>query len=327
LSAGFPSTLDPELRSWFEAAQSVPPLDQLGVGGARQWAKARRVAEPAPFDGSIDEIVVQASEGIDRGADIGVPIRMYRPTLALGRWPVIVFIHGGGWILGDLDGVDYTCRSLARGSGCAVVSVGYRLAPEDPFPAAIDDCVAVVRWLLAHGSRFGLDASRLCVAGESSGGQLAAATCAVATVDGMAQVRLQLLVCPAIDRGMKSASWREFGDRFTPRASQMSWMWGLYAGPKAPAPDYRLHLEELADCSGLPEALIITAELDPLRDEGESWGRRLADAGVPVTVRRYEGQLHTVFAYAPFVAHCNEALDAAATFVKARLSAGEIPSA
>jgi acetyl esterase len=221
----------------------------------------------------------------------------------------VVFIHGGGWVLGTVDGCDWVCRRLALTAGVAVVSVDYRLSPEAVYPAALEDCVTVLRNVGRLSATFDLDGSAVCVAGESSGGQLAAATCIRARDLGIA-VRAQLLVCPVIDPAMDTASWHELGRDHLPVREQMSWMWDLYSGsPEVREGDPLVNLAAQDDLSGLPETIILTSEYDPLRDEAEEYGRRLQKAGVPTDVRRQAGQVHTVFGLARAVTACEKALD------------------
>ena len=307
--------LDPQARAVHEAMSAGPPLDRIGISGARQWAARRRTDPPerSAFDGAIE----------DRQAGT-VPVRVYRPgsRLAAGR-PAVVFVHGGGWILGDLDAADGTCRALADESGLTVVSVDYRLAPEHPYPAALDDCVEVLRWVVAPEGGLGADPDRVAVAGESSGGQLAAAACVAVRRAGAMRPALAVLVCPALDARLASSSWEQYGDAFTPRATQMAWMWAQYVGDADPGADL-LHLHRIEDLANFPPALILTAEYDPLRDEAEAFAGRLVAAGVPVALRRCQGQVHTVFGCAIAVDRCRTVLRETATDIRHRL-AGDRP--
>ncbi|MGH3203094.1 MAG: alpha/beta hydrolase, partial [Streptosporangiaceae bacterium] len=259
------------------------------------------------------------------GAAGPIPVRVYRRA-DVAQPPVVIFLHGGGWILGSLDSADGTCQHFALESGCTVVSVGYRLAPEHVFPAALEDSLAVVRWVAAGGADAG-GADRdgpppaICVAGESSGGQLAASTCLAARDAGLGPIALQLLVCPVIDARMATASWRELGDRYLPCAEQMSWMWDLYAGAPEARHQPLVSVGEAHDLRGLPPALILTAEFDPLRDEAEQYGERLRGAGVAARLRRCDGQVHTVFGCAPAVDRCRQILDETAHDVARALGA------
>jgi acetyl esterase len=309
--------IDHQAAAVLELMTSGPPLNRLGVAGARQWS-ARVGRSPGPPDPALDvrEATVPAAGGPAAGGPAAagpVPVRVYRRA-DVAQPPVVIFLHGGGWILGSLDSADDTCQHFALASGCTVVSVDYRLAPEHVFPAALEDSLAVVSWVAAGGADTdGTDSDRpprvICVAGESSGGQLAASTCLAARDAGIGPIALQLLVCPVIDARMGTASWRELGDRYLPCAEQMSWMWDLYAGAPEARHQPLVSVGEAPDLRGLPPALILTAEFDPLRDEAEQYGERLRGAGVAARLRRCEGQVHTVFGCAPAVDRCRQILD------------------
>jgi len=326
--------IDPQAAAVLELMTSGPPLNRLGVDGARQWS-ARVGRSPGPPDPALDvrEATVPAAGlgAAGLGAAGPVPVRVYRRT-DVAQPPVVIFLHGGGWILGSLDSADDTCQHFALASGCTVVSVDYRLAPEHVFPAALEDSLAVVRWVAAGGADTGgtggtggTDNDRpppaICVAGESSGGQLAASTCLAARDAGIGPIALQLLVCPVIDARMGTPSWRELGDRYLPCAEQMSWMWDLYAGAPEARHQPLVSVAEAPDLRGLPPALILTAEFDPLRDEAEQYGERLREAGVAARLRRCDGQVHTVFGCAPAVDRCRQILDETAHDVARALGA------
>jgi acetyl esterase len=289
--------IDPQAKAANDLANKGPSLDNGGVTGMREWLASRSAPEPSDERLEIEDRDIA-----------GVGVRVYRPA-AGGSLPLVLFIHGGGWILGDLDISDHPCRQLALDADAVVVSVDYRLAPEAIYPAALEDCVGVLEEIVTDGAGVvGFDGGGICVAGESSGGHLAAATCLRAAEIGV-PVDLQLLVCPAIDPAMDTPSWRELGEEFRPQASQMTRMWDLYAGSqesRETGPYLNLALER--DLTALPETLILTAEYDTLRDEGERYGARLEKAGVPTEVRRIPGQVHSIFALARAVDRCREAL-------------------
>jgi acetyl esterase len=226
----------------------------------------------------------------DVSAD-GVPCRLYDPRNGHGA-PVVVFVHGGGWVLGDLNTHDAVCRQLADRSGCAVLSVAYRLAPEHPWPAAVDDVETAVRWLRRNVAEYGVDATRLAIAGESAGGHLAAVV-ARRGRDAGDPYAYQVLVYPVIDPGMSTESYRacrEYG--LDPTAMRFFWDAFCPAGVDRTQPDVSPMAATLA---GLPPALVITAEYDPLRDEGEAYAAALAEAGVPSVLVRYQGLNHGFF--------------------------------
>lgn len=194
---------------------------------------------------------------------------------------------------GSIAAVEPSCRRLANAGGCAVAAVGYRLAPEHPFPAALDDCLAATRWLADHAGELGLDAERLAIGGASAGGNLAALVCLRARDDGGPELTAQLLVYPVTDHLADSLSMRECSDRYFLDARSLEWFWSLYLRDPRDA-DAASPLRA-RDLGGLPPALVITAEHDPLRDEGERYAERLRDAGVDATAGRYRGMVHGFF--------------------------------
>ena len=223
----------------------------------------------------------------DRVAD-GVPCRLYDPRNGHGA-PVAVYLHGGGWVMGDLDTHDGICRRLADRSGCAVLSVAYRLAPEHPYPAAVEDVETAVAWLRKNATDHGVDASRLAVVGDSAGGHLAAVAARRAR-DAGEPYACQVLIYPVLDPGMATESYRTCVDVGL-GAPEMRFFWDAFAPPGVDRNDPDLAPLN-ASLAGLPPTLLITAEHDPLRDEGEAYGAALAEAGVPVTVTRYQGVNH-----------------------------------
>jgi len=296
---------------------SGPPLNRLGVDGARQWSERARRSPGKP------DPALELRDQAVPGAAGPVPVRVYgRADVA--QPPVVIFLHGGGWIMGGLDSAEETCQRFALASGCTVVSVDYRLAPEHVFPAALEDSLAVVSWVAAGGADTGNPPPAICVAGESSGGQLAASACLAARDAGLGPIALQLLVCPAIDARMATASWRELGHRYLPCAEQMSWMWDLYAGAPEARHQPLVSVGEAPDLRGLPPALILTAEFDPLRDEAEHYCERLRGAGVSARLRRCNGQVHPVFGCAPAVDRCRQILDETARDAARALAAGPL---
>jgi acetyl esterase/lipase len=221
-------------------------------------------------------------------------VRVYQPGGEDPR-PVLVYFYGGGWSLGMLDTCDGVCRMLTNAAGCVTVAVSYRLAPEHKFPAAVEDCYSGAAWVAAHAAELGGDPDRVAVGGDSSGGNLAAAVTLLARDRGGSVFTHQLLVYPNTDYQAGTPSMREINDPhfFNPKA--VEWYWGLYlATPQDGANPLASPLRAL-DLGGLPPATVITAEYDPLRDEGERYAARLADAGVPVEVSRYDGMPHAFF--------------------------------
>ncbi|CAA9227868.1 MAG: Esterase/lipase [uncultured Acidimicrobiales bacterium] len=221
-----------------------------------------------------------------------LPIRVYTP-LGEGPFGVIVFFHGGGFTIGSLDSHDPIGRRLAAETPAVVVSVDYRLAPEHPFPAATDDAYAATAWVSEHAEELGADRNRLAVAGDSAGGNLAAVTAIEARDRSSFPIAFQLLVYPTVDSKMGFPSIKENGQVGFLTEDTMTWFLEQYGAGQTH--DWRASPIDHADLSALPPALIITAEYDPLRDEGEAYGRRLSDAGVDATVSRYDGMTHVFF--------------------------------
>jgi len=224
-----------------------------------------------------------------------VAVRVYRPP-SDRPLPVVVYFHGGGWVIGDLDSCDTICHRLAAGVPAVVVSVDYRLAPEHPYPAAVDDCDAATSWVARHAGELGADPSRLAVAGDSSGGNLAAVVARRARDRGRPAIAFQLLVYPVTDATRSLPSYAENGSGYLLDADTMAWFCRHYlAGADPRHPDVSPLFVE--DCSGLPPGLVITAEFDPLRDEGEAYAQRLREAGVDVDLSRYDGMIHMFYGF------------------------------
>ena len=266
----------------YMAQKETTPLHELSPAEAR--SNEMLVLEPGPAMFAVDDIAIPGPGG-------DLPLRVYHPH-ERGRNPGLVWFHGGGWVLGDLDMDDGTCRRIAARAGCAVVSVEYRLAPEAKFPAAPEDCYAAVKWVAEHGTSIGVDGRMLAVGGDSVGGTLAAAVCLMARDRGGPQIRRQLMVCPVMDRNFTTDSYVECGNSFRPTTHLMHWFWDHYLDDLRDSVDPRAAPLQASDFSGLPPATVITAEYDVLRYEGEQYAARLQNAGVEVTLSRYEGAIH-----------------------------------
>lgn len=253
-----------------------------------------------------------------------LPVRLYRPVSG-GPLPVLVYFFGGGWTLGSVDTSDGICRSLANAAGCLVLTVGYRLAPEAKFPAAVEDCYAATRWVAEHAAELGGDPGRVAVGGDSAGGNLAAAVTLMARERGGPDLAGQLLVYPNTDYFADTGSMRENTDPWLFNRTSVEWYWRHYLtwpedgrNPLASP----LRAEKLA---GLPPALVITAEYDPLRDEGEQYAHRLAEAGVPVHLTRYDGMVHGFFAMAGVLDAGGAAIRQAAEQLRAWFGESDAP--
>jgi acetyl esterase len=291
--------------------QAVAYLDQLRTLAVPSAAEVPLDDARRPYEEGAAALFGSAGQVAsveDADAD-GVPIRVYRPSSA--ELPGLVYCHGGGWVLGSLDSHDPLCRTLAARSGCAVIAIDYRLAPEHPYPAAVDDAWTATAWA---AERF----SPLAVGGDSAGGQLAAAVALRARDAGVA-LALQALIYPATDFAFDTQSYRDNADGMGLTAALMRWFWTQYLqdGTRAGEPGCSpLRVPELA---GLPPALVLTAEYDPLRDEGEAYARRLDEAAVRVALRRYEGQIHGFIRMPALIDRANDAIDEVADAVRSAL--------
>jgi len=257
----------------------------------------------------------------DRILDVGgreVPVRVYRPE-GTARAGAAVFLHGGGWVFGDLESHDGICRSITRRSGITTVAVHYRRAPEHPFPAAVDDAVGVIRWLAARGPEIGVPARPLAVVGDSSGGNLAAAAALVLRDAGDSPLEFQALLYPVTDPAMDTASYRENADDPFLSADEMVWYWAQYGGGQPPA-DPRAALSAAGDLRGLPPTYLLAAGFDPLRDEGLAFAAALNAAGVPVRCREYPDMPHGFLLFAGRLSRAAEGLSEVADEIVAGLA-------
>jgi acetyl esterase len=266
-----------------QAVAFLRVMDAGGVPPEPDIAAMRAATRANPHRGLGPDV-----EDVEDATVGDVPIRIYRP--AGGALPGLVYFHGGGWSIGDLGSADPMCRRLAAEVGCVVVSVDYRLAPENPFPAGVEDAYAVTADVVRRAERYGIMPDAVAVAGDSSGGNLATVTARLARDDGIALVH-QLLMCPNTDSGLDSPSFVEFAEGYGLSAASMAWFFGHYLGC-ADRSDPRIAPLRAGDLSGLPPATILTAEYDILRDEAEEYAHALGAAGVPVELRRYDGVIH-----------------------------------
>jgi acetyl esterase len=282
--------LDPQLKAYADqlAAMGSPPRHTLTPERVRMTMAAELELQA---DQAMPEPVARVENGMIPGPAGEVPIRIYTPQ-GNGPFPVVVYFHGGGWVLGTLETHDRICRAVTNGASCVVVAVNYRLAPEHRFPAAPEDCYAATRWAARHMEEINGDDARLAVAGDSAGGGLAAVVALMARDRGGPSLALQTLVYPITDLRMTSASYEENAHAPMLTRDDMLWFREHYVR------DARDVLDPLAspllaqNLSGLPPALLVTAGYDPLRDEGEQYGERLQVAGTHVTVHRYGDLAH-----------------------------------
>ena len=272
------------------ARDQVPPLYTMTLAEARAADLASIQAA-----GGTPEPVAEITDLTYPGPAGDLPVRVYRPS-ADRRLPVLVYFFGGGWTLGSIETSDGICRGLANAAGCVVVTPGYRLAPEARFPAAVDDCVAAVGWVAEQAAALGVDPARVAVGGDSAGGNLAAAVTLALREGGGPPLVAQLLVYPNTDYTAADGSMAEMTDAALFNRTSVGWYWGHYLADPADGLHPLASPLLAGDLSGLPPALVVTAEYDPLRDQGEAYARRLRAAGVPVELTRYDGMVHGFFA-------------------------------
>jgi acetyl esterase/lipase len=282
--------LDPQLQAMRDQRErdNVPPLYTMSLADARAADLASIRA-----GGGTPEAVYEVTSFAIPGPGGELALRVYRPSA--GRpLPVLLYFFGGGWVLGTIDTADGVSRSLANAAAALVVVAGYRLAPEHPFPAAIEDCYAALRWVAGHGPEIGADASRIAVGGDSAGGNLAAAVALRAREEGP-DLAGQLLVYPNTDQLADDESMRAASDPFLFNRHSVAWYRQHYLISPQDAASPLASPLRAGSLAGLPPALVITAEYDPLRDQGEAYARRLADEGVRVELSRYPGMAHGFF--------------------------------
>lgn len=277
--------LAPEYRAFMERqdAAAGPPINELSVAEARQFMRDSQQADISRYP------VVAERHPVDDFSVLVLRSKGYEAPL-----PVIVYLHGGGWVLGDAETHARMVREIALATHAAVVFVEYRRAPEAQFPQPLDQCYRALEWIQAQGHSLGLDQSRIAVAGDSAGGNLAAALCLLAAQRGGPAIRFQALLYPVTDCDFDTASYREFSAELNLDSAAMRWYWDYYAPDDAARQNPLASPLRASDKAlrGLSPALVITAECDVLRDEGEAYARRLAAAGVPVVSARFGGVLH-----------------------------------
>ncbi|MFE8702819.1 alpha/beta hydrolase [Cytobacillus sp. FJAT-54145] len=282
-------TLNPKMKFFLENLMPVYP-----EGYTPTLEDIRNRASVVPP--SAIEPVHQVTDRKIPGQDNDIPIRVYTPE-GEGPFPVIVYFHGGGFVYGDLNTHDAVCRSIVKASGQVLVAVDYRLAPENPFPAAPFDCYAAAKWVYEHSEELNVDNTKLSVAGDSAGGNLATVVSLLAKEYGGLTISKQVLLYPVVDHYEpdKYESYKENGSGYFLTTESMALFSKLYVQTPIPGKGYYAAPIQAPDLSGLPPALVITAEYDPLRDEGELYAEKLREAGVPVVVKREEGQIHGFF--------------------------------
>jgi len=308
--------LHPQCKAFLDmlAAAGGPGLHEIPLD------EARKVPYQMIELGGPEEPVAQVDTRNIPGP-VPIPVRVYRPSLAQDL-PALMYFHGGGFVICDLDTHDRACRMLANASGCVVVSVHYRLAPEHKFPAAVEDAYTATRYVADHASEFGIDPGRIAVGGDSAGGNLATVVAMMARDRGGPALKFQLLIYPVTDfTAHATQSERDYGQGYFLDVELMDWFADQYFAAEADR-----HLPygspaKASDVRGLPSALIITGECDPLRDQGEAYADQLRSAGVPVVLRRYDGMIHPFVSLAGIVDAGREAIKESAAALRQALDA------
>jgi acetyl esterase len=306
--------LHPQAAAFVENQRAYAGATELSLDPLKV---RRHVAHFADLMGPRED-VESVFDVVVPGSGWDIPVRVYVPV-GERPCPVAIYFHGGGWVGGSLDVCETFCRALANRSKCVVAAVGYRLAPENRFPAAVDDCATAANWIAQNCHEWGSDPSRLALVGDSAGGNLVAAVALTAVREGEPAIALQVLLYPALDPSLDTDSHRVMGSKgFGIRSSDMRFFWNNYA-PDADSEDWRLSPTRAPDLSDMPAALVLTAEFDPLRDEGEFYAARLRSAGVPVGAKRWAGQIHGFLWMAGILDDADLALTYVAQEMRAKL--------
>ena len=296
--------LDPQVKKVLEdtAALGLPAYVDLSPAGARkQMLDQAPAVEPRLSVKRVENRTIPGSAG-------NIPIRLYYPEGDV-PFPVVVYFHGGGWVIGDLDTHHAFCHALAKTSNCLVVSVDYRLAPEHPYPAAVEDSYAATCWVAENSERIQADPDRLAVCGDSAGGHLAAVVSMMARDRKGPRIDLQVLIYPITDYNFDTPSYIENGKDYNLSRDLMIWFWNHFLNDESEAVDPYVSPLRAEDLSNLPRALLLTAGYDPLRDEGEAYAEKLQAAGVKATLTRYTGMIHAFIRMTAALDKAIEALD------------------
>ena len=312
--------LDPQIRQVMEdtAALGLPAPYTVSPEEARANAK-KRPRSPGPEVAKVEDRSIP-------GPDSDVPVRVYTPQ-GNGPFPILAWYHGGGWVVGDLESADATARDLCVGGECVVVSVDYRLAPDAKFPGPANDCWAATTWAVENAVSINGDASRLAVGGDSAGGNLAAAMCLMAADQGGPEIVFQLLIYPVTDVDFTTVSYDDNAEGYGLTKVTMEWYWDHYLESMADASNPYAAPLQAKSLAGQPPALVITAEYDPLRDEGETYAKRLSEAGVATTATRYDGVIHGFFNMNAVVDKSQQAVDEASAALRNAFARSGAPSA
>ncbi|MBU8919354.1 alpha/beta hydrolase [Bacillus sp. FJAT-29953] len=308
------SNIDPQ--AWFILKQlesaGAPPMERL-------TPELARMGDFSLLAGAPEEVAKVENRTIPvPGGEI--PVRIYTPA-GEGPFPALVYYHGGGWVIGNLDTVDVPCRMLANRAGCVVVSVDYRLAPEHKFPTAAEDSYAAAKWVAENAVSIQVDPERIAVGGDSAGGNLAAVVALMAREKGGPSFAYQMLIYPVTNHAYDTDSYRDNAEGYFLTKNTMVWFWNHYLRNEEDGQNPYASPLLAEDLSGLPPALVITAGFDPLRDEGEAYAERLKAAGVPVEATRYDGMIHGFFWMPGVLAEAHNAINQAANALKQAFSA------
>ena len=309
--------LDPQVKALLEGMAENPAPRIIDVPVPDGRAMYRGIAATLDLQG----VAIGKVEDRNIPGPAGeIPVRIYTPVAAgSDALPVLVYYHGGGWVIGDLETHDALCRTLANEAGCKVVAVDYRLAPEHVFPAAVDDCYAALKWVEANGASIGVDATRIAVAGDSAGGNLAAVISQVAKAEKGPRIALQLLIYPVTDTDVDTGSYKENESGYFLERDGMIWFFDHYL-KGADRNDPRVAPLKAVSLAGLPPAYVVTAGFDPLRDEGRAYADALKAAGVPTEHVNYEGMIHGFFNLQGVLDVGREAVKSAAKALKTGLA-------
>lgn len=309
--------LHPQAKAALDLLAMMPAIDYSKTGSEIRAEMEAAMAGPSPF--APGDSVAEIENLVMEGPAGELQLRVYRPS-GTGPFPITVYFHGGGFVFGAPEMHDNVCRCLANRAECLVVSVDYRLAPEARFPAAIDDAFAALRWIHAHAGKLGGNADRLAVSGDSAGGNVAAVVAQLARRDGP-HLSHQLLLYPVTDCRFDTESYQVCGSDHFLTTEMMRWYWEQYLPSEALGDDPRASPLRQADCGGLPCATIITAEFDPLRDEGEAYGHALRAAGVTAEIHRWPGQIHGFMSMLGMIDAADDALSLGAQSLRASFTA------
>jgi acetyl esterase len=304
--------LNPQAKAFLDqaAAAGAPPLNTLPLAEARQALKSLFVPEQKEVVAKIEDRKIPGPGGYQ------IPIRIYAPA-STTPLPLLVYFHGGGWVLGDIDSHDATSRELANKAGCIVVSVDYRLAPEHKFPAAPEDCYAATKWVALNAASFGGNPAKIAVGGDSAGGNLAAAVAQMAADRGAPGLVYQLLIYPVTNYAFDTPSYRDNKEGYLLTQDMMQWFWKQYLPTDEDGKNPYASPLQARELRRVAPAFVITAEFDPLRDEGEAYAARLKDAGVPVETKRYDGAIHGFFNFGHIMDQGKQVMNDAAARLKA----------